>query len=111
MATYRIEVSATAERQIRKLPRTEQMRVVRVIQALSTWAHPAILDFDDPFVLAPNDFIDFQCEWDNGISRPVRRCGDSAADVGCTPGEPRAVTFGLTAQDEMCFLAGLYYTD
>ena len=27
MATYRIEVSATAERQIRKLPRADQVRV------------------------------------------------------------------------------------
>ena len=75
------------------------------------WAHPAILDFDDPLVLAPNDFIDYQCEWDNGITRPVRRCGDAAGDVGCMPGEPRAVTFGITAQDEMCFLVGFYYTE
>jgi hypothetical protein len=75
------------------------------------WAHPAILDFDDPLVLAPNDFLDYQCEWDNGITRPVRRCGDAAGDAGCTPGDPRAVTFGITAQDEMCFLVGLYYTD
>jgi hypothetical protein len=75
------------------------------------WAHPAILTFDDPLVLAPNDFIDYQCEWDNGISRPVRRCGESPNDTGCTPGEPKAVTFGVTAQDEMCFLVGFYYTD
>jgi mRNA interferase RelE/StbE len=40
MATYRIEVSATAERQIRKLPRADQLRVVRVIGALSTDPHP-----------------------------------------------------------------------
>ena len=41
MASYRIEVSATAERQIRKLPRAEQIRVIRVIQALSTDPRPA----------------------------------------------------------------------
>ena len=40
MATYRIEVSATAERQIRKLPRVDQIRVVRVIRALSTDPRP-----------------------------------------------------------------------
>ena len=41
MATYRIEVSATAERQIRKLPRADQLRVVRTIQALSTDPRPS----------------------------------------------------------------------
>ena len=40
MATYRIEVSATAERQLRKLPRADQIRVLRVIQALSTDPRP-----------------------------------------------------------------------
>jgi hypothetical protein len=72
------------------------------------WAHPSILNFATPFVLAPGDWIDFECEWDNGVTRPVRRCGDAAHDHGCTPGEPIDVTFGVTAQDEMCFLTGLY---
>ena len=40
MATYKIEVSATAERQIRKLPRADQIRVVRVVLALSTDPRP-----------------------------------------------------------------------
>jgi mRNA interferase RelE/StbE len=40
MASYRIEVSATAERQIRKLPRAERVRVIRAIQALSTDPRP-----------------------------------------------------------------------
>ena len=40
MASYRIEVSATAERQIRRLPRGDQLRVVRAIQALSTDPRP-----------------------------------------------------------------------
>ena len=40
MATYRIEVSATAERQLGKLPRTDQVRVIRVIQALAADPRP-----------------------------------------------------------------------
>lgn len=73
------------------------------------WAHPAILNFAEPWVLATDDWIDFECEWDNGVTRPVRRCGDSPYDTGCTPGDPVPVTFGVTAQDEMCFLTGLYH--
>lgn len=34
MSDYRIEVSATAERQLRKLPRADQLRIVKVIRAL-----------------------------------------------------------------------------
>jgi len=75
------------------------------------WAHPAVLDFDEPMVLAADDWIDFECEWDNGVTREVRRCGDSPNDVNCTPGDPMTVTFGVTAQDEMCFLTGYYYAD
>jgi len=41
MPTYRIEVSATAERQIRKLPRSDQVRVLRIIQALAIDPRPA----------------------------------------------------------------------
>jgi mRNA interferase RelE/StbE len=40
MAKYRIDVSATAERQIRKLPPSDQLRVLRVIQSLSIEPHP-----------------------------------------------------------------------
>ena len=40
MATYGVEVSATAERQIRKLSRTDQIRVVRTIVTLSTDPRP-----------------------------------------------------------------------
>ena len=40
MASYRVEVSATAERQIRKLPRPDQVRVLRVILALSRDPRP-----------------------------------------------------------------------
>ena len=40
MAGYRIEVSATAEKQIRKLDRSDQIRVLRAIQALSKEPRP-----------------------------------------------------------------------
>jgi mRNA interferase RelE/StbE len=40
MPRYRVEVSATAERQLRKLPRADQVRVVRTIQALSVDPRP-----------------------------------------------------------------------
>ncbi len=53
MASYRIEVSATAERQIRKLPRVDQIRVVRVIQSLAANPRPSgcrkLSGFDDVF--------------------------------------------------------------
>jgi hypothetical protein len=75
------------------------------------WAHPNILSFDPPYTLAPGDHLDFECQWDNGITRAVRRCGDAVSDRNCTPGDPRPVTFGVTAQDEMCYLTGFYYTD
>ena len=75
------------------------------------WAHPALLQFPDPYVLAPGDYLEYECDYDNGVTRPVRRCGDSRFDKNCTAGDPMPVTFGQTAQDEMCFLTGLYYTD
>jgi len=34
MASYRIDVSASAERQLKKLPRSDQIRVVRTIRTL-----------------------------------------------------------------------------
>ena len=53
MASYRIEVSATAERQIRKLPRADQVRVIRVMQALAIDPRPPgcrkLSGFDDTF--------------------------------------------------------------
>ena len=53
MASYRIEVSATAERQIRKLGREDQIRVLRAIQQLVTEATPPgsrkVRGYDDVF--------------------------------------------------------------
>ncbi|MCZ6893048.1 MAG: type II toxin-antitoxin system RelE/ParE family toxin [Gammaproteobacteria bacterium] len=40
MAKFRIEVSATAEKQIRKLNRTEQIRILRAIRELAEDPHP-----------------------------------------------------------------------
>jgi mRNA interferase RelE/StbE len=41
MASYRIEVSASAEKQIRKLGREDQLRVLRAVQALANEPHPS----------------------------------------------------------------------
>ena len=53
MASYRIEVSATAERQIRKLRRQDQVRVLRAILALATEPAPPgsrkLRGYDDLF--------------------------------------------------------------
>ena len=40
MASYKIEVSATAEKQIRKLPRDDQIRVLRAIRPLAITPSP-----------------------------------------------------------------------
>ena len=40
MSDYRIELSATAERQLRKLERNDQVQVARAIQGLSTNPRP-----------------------------------------------------------------------
>jgi mRNA interferase RelE/StbE len=40
MASYKIEVSATAERQIRKLGKADQLRVLRAIQSLASDPYP-----------------------------------------------------------------------
>jgi len=75
------------------------------------WSHPAILNYNPPLVLAPGNYIEYECEHDNGVTRPVRRCGDSVRDAGCTPGQPVPLRFGVTSDDDMCFLTGLFYTD
>jgi len=53
MASYRIEVSATAERQIRKLPRDDQVRVLRAIRPLASAPYPPgarkVRGYDDVF--------------------------------------------------------------
>jgi len=53
MASYRIEVSATAERQLRKLARPEQVQVLRAIHALASEPRPRgcrkLAGYDDVF--------------------------------------------------------------
>jgi mRNA interferase RelE/StbE len=53
MASFRIEVSATAEKQIRKLSRDEQVRVLRAIRLLANASNPPgsrkIRGYDDVF--------------------------------------------------------------
>jgi mRNA interferase RelE/StbE len=40
MASYRVELSATAERQIRELDRSDQIRVLRAVRGLASEPHP-----------------------------------------------------------------------
>jgi mRNA interferase RelE/StbE len=53
MASFRIEVSATAEKQIRKLPRDDQIRVLRAVRPLATEPNPPgsrkVRGYDDVF--------------------------------------------------------------
>jgi len=53
MASYRIEVSATAEKQIRKLRREDQLRVLRAIRDLAGDPRPPgsrkLRGYDDVF--------------------------------------------------------------
>jgi hypothetical protein len=81
------------------------------LYANADWAHPAVRDYAPPLVLAAGDYIEYECVQDNGVERKLRRCGDSPHDRNCTPGEPVTLTFGVSAEDEMCFLTGLYYRD
>jgi len=64
------------------------------------WAHPGGRGFDPAYVLAPGDFIDYECLYDNGVERTVRH--DFA-------GNPVALVFGVTTEDAMCILTGAYY--
>jgi hypothetical protein len=64
------------------------------------WSHPIFRHIDPPFVLAAGDYIDFECQHDNGVTRPVKRDG---------AGNPTTLLFGLTTDDEMCTLNGQYY--
>lgn len=40
MARYSIEITATAEKQLRKIPRNDQVRVVRAMMGLADDPHP-----------------------------------------------------------------------
>ncbi len=53
MARYSVEVSASAEKQLRKLPRSEQIRVLRAVAALAADPRPPgcrkLATYDDVF--------------------------------------------------------------
>jgi len=53
MASYEIEISRTAERQLRKLAEEDQLRVVRAVMALADQPRPRgarkLTGFDDVF--------------------------------------------------------------
>ena len=65
------------------------------------FAHPIFRQFVPPLVIAPGDWIDYECLHDNGVTRPVRRD---------TFGNPTTLLFGVTTDDEMCTLNGEFYT-
>lgn len=67
------------------------------------WSHPFGTTYDpaspSALVLNPGDWIDYECLEDNGVTRPVRT----------TPsGDPTALVFGVSVEDEMCILVGSY---
>jgi hypothetical protein len=64
------------------------------------WAHPFWRPFDPPLVLAPGDYLDFECLHDNGVTRPPK------LDAS---GRPTTLVFGVTSDDEMCTLSGVWY--
>ena len=70
------------------------------------WSHPFPATYDpaspSDVVLAPNDWIDYECLEDNGVTRPVRR--DAF-------GNPATLVFGVSVEDEMCILTGSYILD
>ena len=53
MANYEIEISRTAERQLKKLPGKDQLRIVRAVLLLSEEPHPKgsrrLSGYDDVF--------------------------------------------------------------
>ena len=53
MARYEIEISRSAERQLRRLPRTDQVRIARTMQALASNPFPRgarkLSGYDDVF--------------------------------------------------------------
>ena len=60
MESFKVEVSATAEKQIRKLGRNDQIRVLRAIQALATETTRAgsrkVRGYDDVFRIRVGTF-------------------------------------------------------
>jgi hypothetical protein len=64
------------------------------------WAHPNSRSFTPGFVVPPGGYFDYECHYDNGVTRPVR------TDSG---GFPTNLVFGVSAEDAMCIITGSYY--
>ncbi len=64
------------------------------------WAHPSRRTFDPPLLLPPGGRLNYDCLIDNGVDRAPRLNAS---------GNPTALRFGVTSDDEMCVLAGTYY--
>ena len=64
------------------------------------WAHPNSRVFTPPLVVAPGDYLEYECLYDNGVSRPVR--------LDAT-GAPTDLKFGVSFEDAMCIITGDYY--
>ena len=57
----------------------------------TNWDHPTVQWYQDAFRLPAGDGIRFTCEWSNPDNIPVH--------------------FGVTSEDEMCFVTGYFYPD
>jgi hypothetical protein len=66
------------------------------------WSHPNSRFFTPPLVLSPGDYLEYECEYDNGVNRPVRLDAQ---------GNPTNLIFGVSAEDAMCILTGSFYDD
>ena len=99
------------------------------------WDHPYAYEPLPRYYLAPGAKLWFQCEWDNGVLVDVnRRCrtladsGNGAdqcaflndkvciTDADCGVGtlgicRDCNIDFGFLAEDEMCFMPGLFYDE
>jgi hypothetical protein len=64
------------------------------------WAHPNVRVFSPALVLPPGGYFDYECLYDNGVTRPVRTDGF---------GNPLSLVFGVSAEDAMCIVTGSYY--
>ena len=64
------------------------------------WAHPNSRVFTPALVLPPGGYFEYECLYDNGVTRPLRT--DFA-------GNPANLIFGVSAEDAMCIVTGSYY--
>ena len=81
---------------------TEEYPVGNQVYNNSDWDHPYVLGFPAPLWIPQNDVIHYECTHDNGFSNPndVKRNSN---------GIPAKLHFGLSADDEMCIMPGLYF--